>query len=109
MNEDEINTKTTVPKKEEFKLNFDNSEYNFTLFGAIKLNEYIGTTRLMNISDENLLRQISYSLEDGINGFVEIDPINGHLSVGEKLLQDSYEQIRFSVFANRNQQLEVIF
>lgn len=98
-----------IEKDEEIDLNFESSEYNFTINSALIPYEYIGTTRLANISanDRVLLSKISYSIEDGIKGFVEIDSLNGNLIADEKLFQDSYEQIRFSVFAHYKNQLKV--
>ncbi|CAD5228721.1 unnamed protein product [Bursaphelenchus xylophilus] len=76
------------------KLEFGAEVYNFNLTGKLDIGEYIGTIRLAEEKED-----VDYELEDGIRGFVNLDSRYGTLRVGQKLLEDEYEQIRFAAMA----------
>jgi hypothetical protein len=44
-------------------------------------------------------QRIEYAVEEGIAGFVEIHPHTGLISIGQRFLEDSYEELRFSAAA----------
>lgn len=46
--------------------------------------------------------EIEYTIEEGIRGFVKIDTHDGTLKLDSKLIDDSYEQIRFAAQAKRD-------
>ncbi|KAI6211786.1 hypothetical protein M3Y96_00471300 [Aphelenchoides besseyi] len=88
---------------------FERSHFNFTLTGPIDHGQYIGTIRLRQDDkireDEEEQPPVEYAVENGIKGFVRIDPTYGIIRVDEKLIEDSYEQIRFAAQAYRKGQL----
>lgn len=76
---------------------FEFNEYRFSVFGEIQEGTYVGTIRIANSKNDAI-----YELEAGIRGFFRIDSENGHLYVDKRLLEDEYEEVRFSAFAKRN-------
>uniref|UniRef100_A0A7E4ZZJ3 Cadherin n=1 Tax=Panagrellus redivivus TaxID=6233 RepID=A0A7E4ZZJ3_PANRE len=76
---------------------FETESYKFMLYGSLQQNQYVGTIRV-NPGDGD----IRYELEAGIRGFFNIDPKQGHLTVAKRLLEDEYEEVRFSALAKRN-------
>lgn len=114
------------------KLRFSQQNYTFWLKGRLDIGDYIGMVHLSPLlyrvsgqsSDDGssaeavsdlsankaLLRNVEFSVEEGILGFVDIDRFTGKLSVGRKLVEDSYEEIRFSVAAlDNDNKILVIF
>ena len=94
---------------------FEHVHYNFSLDGALNIDEYIGTIRVAaeepaedaaaSVGEPS--GALEYALESGIRSFVRCDPLDGTLRVDEKLLADSYEQIRFAAQAYRRGRLVV--
>ena len=85
---------------EQFELN----EYRFSVYGQIQEGQYVGTIRVANPKDD-----IIYELEQGIRGFFRVEPQTGHLYVDKRLLEDDYEEVRFSALAKRNGNIIVSF
>lgn len=89
---------------------FEQQNYNFTLNGHLDHGQYIGTIRLVQPDDEEPDEEFSagieYTVEEGIKGFVKIDP-DGTLRLDSKLIEDSYEQIRFAAQARKNGRIVV--
>uniref|UniRef100_A0A914YPL4 Cadherin domain-containing protein n=1 Tax=Panagrolaimus superbus TaxID=310955 RepID=A0A914YPL4_9BILA len=77
---------------------FEFSEYRFAVFGEIQEGTYVGTIRIANSKNDAAV----YELEAGIRGFFRIDSESGHLYVDKRLLEDEYEEVRFSAYAKRN-------
>jgi hypothetical protein len=59
--------------------------------------------QLEDDNDEDFIgKDVEYTVEEGIKGFVNIDPEYGTLKLDSKLIEDSYEQIRFAAQARKN-------
>lgn len=89
-------------KKKKSTKRFESHRYEFKLEGQVELHQHIGTVQLASAPEG-----IVYSVEPGIDGFIEVDPTSGSLSVGPKLLEDTYEEIRFSAYAQRDREIVV--
>lgn len=102
-------------------LQFETNYYNFLLKGKLDVGDYIGMVQVIltnnsqdsdtsfvdsesakthrQFNNKQSIENIEYVLEEGIIDYVEIDSLTGKLSVDEKLTQNRYEEIRFSVSA----------
>ncbi|CAD5221231.1 unnamed protein product [Bursaphelenchus okinawaensis] len=89
-----LNEKRFSTDKRTDKIEFGQENYTFNLTGRLDVGEYIGTIRLTEEKE-----QIDYELEDGIRGFVNLDSRYGTLRVGQKMIEDEYEQVRFAAMA----------
>ena len=93
-------TKANGPTSEKF----ESDNYKFLLYGTLQNGQYVGTIRIPNQSPN-----VRYELETGIRGFFKIDPAQGHITVDKRLLQDEYEEIRFTALAKLNNHILVSF
>ncbi|KAI6220827.1 DE-cadherin [Aphelenchoides fujianensis] len=84
---------------------FESRHYNFTLDGPLDAGQFIGAIRLRQDGEEADgaadKPPVEYVAEEGIRGFVRVDPVYGTIRVDSKLIDDSYEQIRFAAQAVR--------
>ncbi|KAI1704454.1 cadherin domain-containing protein [Ditylenchus destructor] len=85
---------------------FESDSYTFSLKGKLDEGEYIGTIHIHPNSSALLASGdqqpvLEYAVEEGIAGFVEVDPYTGRLTVGRDLAKDNYEEIRFSAAVQR--------
>ncbi|KAI6175361.1 DE-cadherin [Aphelenchoides bicaudatus] len=88
---------------------FEQQNYNFSIDGHLEYGQYIGAIRLMQIEEDEDADEfkagLEYTIEEGIKGFVKVDAEDGVLHVDNKLIEDSYEQIRFAAQARRGGQI----
>uniref|UniRef100_A0A914CZ52 Cadherin domain-containing protein n=1 Tax=Acrobeloides nanus TaxID=290746 RepID=A0A914CZ52_9BILA len=77
-------------------IKFEKDSYKFKVYGVLDAGRYVGTIRVPGAT------AIEYALEEGIMGFFHLDPLTGYLTVGEELLKDTYEEVRFSAVARKN-------
>uniref|UniRef100_A0AC34QCU7 Cadherin domain-containing protein n=2 Tax=Panagrolaimus sp. JU765 TaxID=591449 RepID=A0AC34QCU7_9BILA len=79
---------------------FEYDHYKFLLYGQLQEGQYVGTIRI-----PSQIPNVKYELEPGIRGFFDINPSQGHITIDTRLLEEEYEEVRFTALAKRDNRI----